>query len=137
MPTERSYPIATSVKFIKLNNVVFHPSEVQQSTTKHGDFRRMWSGILRVWDQGNYRKWTITWSGLHESQLPAVRTIYALSDVFTYVDELAESIIVVCPQDGLKSTLSATNVSTPMHGIFYDVELNIEEVNPILDEGGV
>lgn len=116
-----------SNKFIKLNGTNFYPTSIELSINAIGELKRAANGAARYYLRANKRAWAISWTGLPESQLAAIRTIGLLMTTFTFQDEFGATFTVVVTPGGFTQSMSADKISRAGI-IYYDVTLNIEEV---------
>lgn len=116
-----------TARYIYMNGTQFNPSEVEITEDKIGESRRMGDGTLRYYHRAVKRKWSIKWTGLRETYLPAIRTIFALTTSFTFTDYDSVSYTVLVLPGGFSYTLSAEKVDAA--GVKrYDVQLTLDEV---------
>jgi len=116
----------TTLKRVLLNGITLYPTDINQEDVRIAKGpERMLNGTLRLWHRGFKRKWTLSWSSLPESSLPAIRTLYRTTTSITYNDQDNVSYTVITTSK--TESLSAERISR--QGIMYfDVELVIEEV---------
>lgn len=118
-------PITTN--YITLNGTQFRPTSVDVEETKIAEEKRMADGTMKSYHRAVKLQWTITWSGLVETSVSAIRTIYRLTTSFTFIDEFGVSWTVVTLSGGLNVSMSAERVR--LDGTkYYDVELIITQV---------
>ena len=116
-----------SALYIYLNGSQFNPSEVDsKDDEKIGDSRRMGDGTLRYYHRAFKSEWTITWNGLKEAYVPALRTIARLTTSFTFVDYEGVSHTVVILPGGFSRKLSAEKVSPGVKR--YDISMTLTEI---------
>jgi hypothetical protein len=116
----------TTLKRVVLNGVTLTPTEIDQEDVRIAKGpERMLDGTLRMWHRAFKRKWTLTWSSLHEDNVPAIRTLYRTTSSITYNDQDNANYTVVTTSK--TENLSAERISRP-GAMYFDVELTIEEV---------
>lgn len=112
-------------KQISLNSVVLTPTDIQEDIDRIGDEIQAANGTRRFAFRANKRQWKIAWRRVLASVRTSVRGIYALTSVFTYIDEDGNSFTVYCPPGGFTSKISAIS---PGVTLYYDIDLTIKEV---------
>lgn len=116
-----------SNRYISMNSVQFNPTSVEYEEEKIGESRRMGDGTLRYYHRSIKRKWTITWTGLRETYLAAVKSIAALTTSFTFVDYDGVSYTVLILPGGYKHSLNADKVDG-LGVKRYDITITLDEV---------
>lgn len=115
-----------SARYIFMNGSQFNPTAVDTEDDKVGDSRRMADATLKYYHRAFKGKWTITWEGLRETYLPAIRTISRLTTAFTFIDYESVSHTVLVLPGGFTHKLSADKVDK--NGLKrYDVTLVLDE----------
>lgn len=112
---------------ISLNATSFTPGGIDEDREKIGSAIQAANGARRFAHRAIKRSWTLTWSGVTATVRDQVRTIYALTTTFTYVDENSNSITVFCPPGGFASKVSLITVESGATTLRYDVTLKIVE----------
>ncbi len=112
--------------YITLNGVSFSPTDIEMTPERIADTRRARSGKLRLYHWGSKNHWTITWTGIIETSVSAIRTIGLLTGVFVFTDVDGVSYNVIVTPGGYSQSLSAERQS--IAGIYYyDITLELEE----------
>ena len=113
--------------YISLNGTQFRPTSVDVEETKIGEEKRMADGTLKFYHRAVKLQWTIAWTGLVETAVAAIRTIYRLTTSFTFIDEFGTSWTVLTLPGNLQLSMSAEK--TRIDGTkYYDVELVVTQV---------
>lgn len=116
-----------SQRYIFMNGTQFNPTSVQADEDKIGESRRMGDGTLRYYHRAFKSKWTINWTAVRETNVPAIRTIARLTTSFTFIDYDNVSHTVMVLPGGFTTTLSAEYVDAS--GIKrYNVTLVLDEI---------
>lgn len=110
---------------ITLNAVTLKPTGMDIEEQFIGESTRMANATLRKVQKGIKNKWTLSWSGLIETQIAAIRTLYRNTSSMTFVDEFGTSYTVATT--GFRTTFNAGDMSFSSVK-YYDVELTFEEV---------
>ena len=115
--------MATLKRYV-LNGTVFHPTEVAIEDMKIEDSDRMANGTLRTWHRAYKKKWTLSWSGLHEDNIGPLRTLYRTTSSYTLNDENNTTYTVLARtwSEKLSAEREANNI------LYYDIEMSFEEV---------
>lgn len=115
-----------SLKRVTLNGTVYNPSKVETTVDKIGEVKVMINGTTRFFHKAHKRKWSISWEGIPDATVQALRTIYLLTTSFTFKDEWDTSYTVLCLPGGFKHTLAGDRIG--LNGIeYYDVSFDIQE----------
>lgn len=116
-----------STRYIYMNGVEFNPSEVEiKDDEKIGDSRRMGDGTLRYYHRAFKGQWSITWNGVKETFIPAIRAIGRLTTSFTFIDYDGVSHTVIILPGNFSRSLTAEKVTPDTKR--YDVSLTLDEV---------
>jgi hypothetical protein len=116
----------TTNKVVTYNGTSLYPSSIDIDEQPIEDSERMADGSLRVWHRANKSNWSLKWSGLVETAVPAIRALYRAGGSHTYVDEWAASY--TARPKSLRVALSAGFIGIADHLIRYDVILELEEL---------
>lgn len=116
----------TTLKRVILNSVTLTPTSIDQDDVRIADGpERMLDGTLRIWQRAYKKKWSLHWSGLPETSIAAIRTLYRTTAAMTFNDQDNVNYTVVTTSK--TENLSADKISRA--GIMYfDVDLTIEEI---------
>lgn len=113
--------------YVTLNGTQFRPTSVEPEETKIGEEKRMADGTLKFYHRAIKLRWTISWKGLIETSVAAIRTIYRLTTSFTFIDEFGTSWTVMTLPGNLSVSMSAER--TRIDGTkYYDIDLVIDQV---------
>lgn len=116
-----------SNRYITMNGVQFNPSSIDIEESKFGTSRRMGDGTLRYYHRANKYKWTLDWTNVRETLLPAIRTVGRLTTSFTFIDYENTSYTVIILPGGFTLKLSANGVDSA--GLKrYNVTLVLDQV---------
>jgi hypothetical protein len=109
---------------IILNAGTFYPTSVDMTPERIADVSRMRSGKLKVYHWANKYTWDITWNGVHESQVAAIRAIGLQTSTFGFTDVDGTTYTVVVSPGGYSQSLSAERQSIG-GTYYYDITLTI------------
>lgn len=112
---------------ISLNGTSFTPSGIDEAREKIGSVIAAANGSRRFAHRAHKREWTLTWTNVAATVRDAVRTIYALTTTFTYVDENSNSITVLCLPGGFQSSVSLISYEGGALTLRYTVTLKVSE----------
>lgn len=113
--------------YIYLNGVQMNPSEIElKDDEKIGESRRMGDGTLRYYHRAFKSQWTITWNGVKDIYVPAIRAIGRLTTPFTFIDYEGVSHTVMILPGNFSRKLSAEKVSPGIKR--YDIQLTLDEI---------
>ncbi len=116
-----------SAQYVYLNSVMLNPSAIDaKPDEKIGESRRMADGTLRYYHVAFKGEWTLTWNGIKEAYVPAIRAIARLTTSFTFIDYDSVSHTVIILPGGFSSNLSAEKVSPGIKR--YDLSMTLSEV---------
>lgn len=108
-----------------LHGTTLYPTEIEREDIKIAESERMANGTLRQWLRDHKNKWTLTWEGLHESYVPAIRALYRVTGPIVFNDTEGTVFNVISME--FTDTLSASKKS--VNGDYYfDITFVIEEV---------
>jgi hypothetical protein len=115
-------------KVVQMNGSNFYPTSIERTEEKIGQEFTMANGTRRFFWRATKNTWVLTWEGLHESSLAAIRAIYNLGTSFGYVDEFGTTYTVICTTEPYTTQLEANRIS--MNGTFYysSVSITLKEV---------
>lgn len=113
--------------YIYMNSVQFNPSELDaKDDEKIGESRRMGDGTLRYYHRAFKGQWTVTWNGVKDTYVPAIRAIGRLTTPFTFIDYESVSHTVIILPGNFSRKLSAEKVSPGVKR--YDITMTLDEV---------
>lgn len=116
-----------SATYVFINGVQVNPSALDaKPDEKIGESRRMGDGTLRYYHRAFKGEWTLTWNGVQEAYLPALRTVARLTTSFTFIDYDSVSHTVMILPGGFTAKLSAEKVSPGIKR--WDVTMVLSEV---------
>src|SRR5688572_6276563 len=103
--------------YITLNGVQFNPTSVEMTPERIADLQRARNGKLRLYHWGSKNHWSMSWNGVHESNVSAIRTIGLLTGIFVFTDVDGQSYNVIVSPGGYTQILSAEKQS--FAGVYY------------------
>ncbi len=112
---------------ISLNGTSFTPSGIDMAREKIGSVITAANGARRFAHRAHKREWTLTWANVTATVRDQVRTVYALTTSFTYIDENSNSITVLCLPGGYQETVSLISYEGGAVTLRYTVTLNLSE----------
>ncbi len=111
---------------ISLAGTSFTPSSIDESREKIGTVITAANGARRFAHRNHKREWTLTWKDVTATVRDQVRTVYALTTTFAYVDENANSVTCLCLPGGFQSSISTITYEGAVT-LRYTVTLKVSE----------